>query len=397
MSFEILYRSSSVNSTDHFSNTLRPTASTHDAQMLLGPAYIGWLLAVFIFGILSCLFFSYVTGPLYHQDTCFIRVCVWLVWLTALVSAFLNAIENYTYGVSQSRDYNTLRYPILSDCLATVPQAMCALIVQLYLARRATSLVKSKLRKYALRGLLFTLILESWAFSVVQVVLSFHDRQGDTEALKPLTLNLASATWLWSNAIAEVSVTTVICLSLRSKLSKSDNQLTNVVLAKLIRLAIYSASITCFVAVGGAICATIAIDPQSPSVNLSIAFTSILPGLYGIVFIVTLMIREQLRSDLEGGPSAHPELMEQIHTNREGQLDSSNGVTFQPISPTPHIQDKSPHSSPVNFSPPWPKLESHSPSSGFLNLKAKFLGFCVTRPTTSLNIPRRFQRLGSLF
>lgn len=126
MSFEIL-------------DTLQPTASAHAAQMLLGPTILGSIIGIFTFGILSCLFFSYVTGPLYHQDACFIRVCVWLVWLTALVSAFLNAIENYSYGVSQSRDYSTLRYPILSDCLVTVPQAMCALIVQLYLARRATS------------------------------------------------------------------------------------------------------------------------------------------------------------------------------------------------------------------------------------------------------------------
>ncbi|KAH9810830.1 hypothetical protein DFH28DRAFT_1110702 [Melampsora americana] len=378
MSFEILYGSSSVDSTDLVGNTLQPTASAHAAQMLLGPAYLGWMLAILIFGVLSCLFFSYVTGPLY-------------------LSAFLNAIENYSYGILQSRDYSTLRYPILSDCLATIPQALCALIVQLYLARRATSLVKSKLRKYILQGLLFTLILESWTFSVIQVVLSFHDRQRDTHALKPLTLNLASAIWLWSNAIAEVSVTTVFCLSLHSKLSKSDNQLTNVVLAKLIRLAIYSASITCFVAVGGAICATIAINLQSPAVILSIGFTSILPGLYGIVFIVTLMIREQLRCDLEGGPSAHPELMEQINTNRGGLLDSSIGVTVQPVPSTTRLRNESAHSSPVNFSPPWPKIKSHSPFPGFLNLKAKFLGFCFTRPTTSFNITRRFQRLGSLF
>lgn len=124
-------------------NQLQPTASNHAAELLLGPCLVGWMIGIFTTGLLTCLFISYLIGPLYPQDSTWIRLSCWLVFLTTILSSLLNAMEAYWYAVHQARDFQTLRSFTIPDCLPIIPQAICGLIVQLYLSRRATSVSQS--------------------------------------------------------------------------------------------------------------------------------------------------------------------------------------------------------------------------------------------------------------
>lgn len=119
---------------------------------------------------------------------------------------------------------------------------------------------------------------------------------------------------------------------------------------------------------------------------------ALLPSLYGIDFFVTLMIREQLRSDLEGGPSSHPEAMSYTYGHSGSQSSFILACQTRPQTcPPPTTANGTDPSS------DWP-TQAPSPSPALLSFQSMILSSQAS--PTNLSPQKgalKSKRRGSLF
>lgn len=161
------------------------------------------------------------------------------------------------------------------------------------LTSRASSLFNSDWARWLYRGVIGFLILASvWACTLVTAIGFMYLNHTEEDAL-PLTFNIGVACWLWCAAAIDVSISAGLYWNLRSRASRTSNTATRSILSTLVRTAVFTASYTSIVSIGGALVSVMFHESALFTTDVQYAFHLPLSSLYALSLLVTLFSRQR--------------------------------------------------------------------------------------------------------
>ncbi|GAA96966.1 uncharacterized protein L969DRAFT_54295 [Mixia osmundae IAM 14324] len=277
----------SLNTTDPIGWDDDQIAPQLDANLTLGPEYIGWGLSLLLLGwILARTLDYFVVFP---KDRPLIKWIVGVVCALEVCNAALNFQALYSHGVSQDRSDSAISTTIVSDALASTFTQLIAFIVQSFYAERSYRMCGNNRLIPVIIGIF---MLGGLAGAIGVTYVEIRSIDGSLIMSYDLLL-IVTLIWLVSSVTADIMITATLCWGLKSvKKERGFNPSVDELVKNLIRLSFETAALTTLCAAAGTItyATTYAIS------NVSMAFTSILPSCYGITLLYTLHARSTLRA-----------------------------------------------------------------------------------------------------
>ncbi|KAF5317948.1 hypothetical protein D9619_012057 [Psilocybe cf. subviscida] len=281
-----------------------------DFVLMIGPRLIGHILHFTLFGVLSLQVYIYAIGL--PKDSLFNKICVTYVYLLATAQTGMMAQMAYRVfatGYGQPSYYNSIGPTWFSIPLVS---GLVTFAVQLFYARRLLLLSRSKV----VAGLIVALSTVQLAGAIATAVVFKQAGYFSTLFDTKFHLVLTAGIWNGGGALCDVLIvgaTTHYLLSLHSGQFKS----TQLVVNKLIRLAIETGMLTAIVAIMNFIFCLL---PSRPS--FSEATSEILAAVYANSMMLVLNTRiRAVPTDVE-----EPHVPAPKWINRHSILAQGNGA-----------------------------------------------------------------------
>ncbi|GAA5967886.1 hypothetical protein JCM11641_005799 [Rhodosporidiobolus odoratus] len=272
------------------------------ASSLRGPAMVGYMLQLLLFGVFLQQFTSYAASGELREHTRLNRVVLWVSLLLNTTYTGFAFAAGIIGGVSQHRTlddfYNghgwKAAMPLISAIISATSQA--------FLTMRAARLFTNRHLKIAFSSIMSTLIAMVllggsvvFADSVLYTLGATPQGAHDADLALPayllmspsclldlkIALNTGTAIWLWSSALADISISVALAYNLRQKITGFSEE-TDSLLRKLIYIGIKTASYTSLLSFLGAIAASIWSDGDLRYTDIDLAFWTPASALHGI-------------------------------------------------------------------------------------------------------------------
>ncbi|GAA5839175.1 hypothetical protein JCM11251_003696 [Rhodosporidiobolus azoricus] len=249
------------------------------ATALRAPAMVGYMLQLLLYGV----FLHYsMNGELQEHNKANRLMLLLSLVLNTVYTGFTFA-AGLNGGINQNRTieafYNGPDWWAALPLLSTVISACC----QSFLTMRAAGLFTNRHAKTTF--LIFMTIL------IATVII------GDLT----IPWNTGVAIWLWSSAVADISISVALAYNLRKRIAGFNEVLTDSILRKLIYIAVRTASYTSLISFAGAVTASIWSDSDLRYTEINIAFWTPASALHGIaLFTFSASGRRHITSHLNG-------------------------------------------------------------------------------------------------
>ncbi|GAA6007532.1 DUF6534 domain-containing protein [Rhodotorula paludigena] len=304
------------------------------AAKMIGPLAAGYAAELVFFGMYSMLFIQHcTTGQFSALRSRALKVTLVVLFvLQAALSAF-NFAEMYKSMVRQSRTIDWIAsgtpewnmIPLLGGLIAAISQAV--------LSQRAGAFIQCRRVRYAFYVWMSLLICLTLFGSLAATTIGFIWTSDGMDWRPDLNWNTAIAVWMWVSAVADVSISATFAVSLRRRRAGFSSN-TDSLLNRLAWYSVRTASYTAFVALGGAIAASIFRDSEVAYTNLACAFICPLPPLYGLGYFTTVVSSRQAIQNAfgssKGGDPTLPAHRQDVVKREKASSGSSAAVA------TPH-------------------------------------------------------------
>ncbi|KAM0745614.1 hypothetical protein T439DRAFT_177069 [Meredithblackwellia eburnea MCA 4105] len=280
--------------TAHLDSLFLAASEQHLATELILPPFIGWLLHLFLFGVVVTNATSYRVSELYKTEQRRNKSIFWVLMTLETVSAGVSFTQACIYGSSQRRDTNTLL--LGTRFLDAVPFALCgttALVVQFALAHRATKFFMSKPHfRIPFVGMVGFMSLSAFAASMLVTILYALYSLGSRTPLVTSNHegNMIIGIWAFLSAGCDLVITGTLCVVLRGEV-RGFNLRTDDIVLQVMRVGMETAATTSVAAVLAAILAVSVNANAVAPLNLFYPFMYPISSLYCLTFIVTLNAR----------------------------------------------------------------------------------------------------------
>ena len=132
-------------------------ASQELATAWLAPPFVGFIVHLFLAGLFFAGFFDYLSSRNYRTETPTNRALIWIVFGLCSVLTVVVGWQTMYHGVNQDRSLDSVYMTNLVDCFHSILTGLLGLIVQSFLAIRASRLFGQ--RKLAKRVFIISISL----------------------------------------------------------------------------------------------------------------------------------------------------------------------------------------------------------------------------------------------
>lgn len=267
---------------------LGPMAATQaQATAIVGPVAIGWVVELFLFGIVLTTCSAYMYSPLYARDSRPVKLLLITVMALEGAQSGMNAWNLVHYATTQARDAGSLFYLTRLDCYGTLLLGIEGALVHTFLAARASTLFKSARLKVLYNLTIASLTVVSLVGACTYLAFSLELRAGKLHDVLPL--NLAVGLWLWGTAAVTLTISAGLWHALSERapgISPNDAGI-----PRLWRIATEIGAPATIAAVLGAVL-SYALAPGSAEYSSSGAFFQPLCSFYALGLLSSLAHRK---------------------------------------------------------------------------------------------------------
>ncbi|ORY75622.1 hypothetical protein BCR35DRAFT_306110 [Leucosporidium creatinivorum] len=297
------------------------------ATALQAPLTAGWSAQIFIFGILTCLFYQYSQSSLYARDTKVTKAVFFSVFILNLLDTAVSINQTFYSSTWQKRDLNFFLAGTFIGNFQPMLTGLIGAIVQAFLVSRAAVIFKGQATKLVFIIVQTVIVLLGLCGALIVTGLSFryyYDTYEESGIV--ISFNQAVGMWLWCSCIVDVSVSSALFISLRKKMA-GFNATTDNVLSRMMTIAVATASYTAILSAVGAVLGVAFDEDNLWTTDVNYAFWTPMSGLYGLSLFTTLASRKSLQAILATGSAGQTESRERtgaggatsIHLNKLGQ------------------------------------------------------------------------------
>ncbi|SGY49451.1 BQ5605_C001g00781 [Microbotryum silenes-dioicae] len=273
----------------------RYVAEQFIATGIWGPFALGMLLDIYLGGFAMSLFLRYVQSAAWKADG-------WRLQLLLVASVVLSTVDigfsfwsTWFYTIRQSRTTADVEGQTVVDALSLVPVGLLmGPMIQVYLARRASSLFTNRFNKMAYFVFLGLSIGFSMAAGVLYTVLSFHCRATGRDAIGTFDFNKSLGAYCGATCVTDMTITIALVVQYRARMVGDPRSRTDSAMRSLIKLAIHSAMYTSTFALLGAVF-EFSFSVSDVRKSILYAFQCALGSMYLISLLVNLDSRSHLR------------------------------------------------------------------------------------------------------
>ncbi|GAA5987991.1 hypothetical protein JCM11641_005973 [Rhodosporidiobolus odoratus] len=270
------------------------------ATALRAPAMTGYMLQLFLYGVFLQQFTGYAMSGELQEHNKLNRVVLWLsLMLNTTYTGFAFA-AGMNGGINQDRTLEAFYNG--PDWWAAMPflSALISAFSQSFLTMRAAGLFQNRHLKLGFISLMTILISVVLLGGSIVFTDSILYTQGADDSDLTIAWNTGVAIWLWSSALADISISIALAYNLRKRIA-GFNEATDSILRKLITVAIKTASYTSLLSFIGAITATIWSDTDLRYTEVNIAFWTPASALHGIaLFTFSTGGRRHIAAHMKG-------------------------------------------------------------------------------------------------
>ncbi|TKA58334.1 hypothetical protein B0A53_00072 [Rhodotorula sp. CCFEE 5036] len=260
-----------------------------------GPAQIGNTIQIFLLGVFTTMFARYASAGELRRHGTLGQVALWSSLVLNWVYTGLCVYESYYAAVSQKRAVHDFLHGRPMRISLPVVGGSIGVLTQCFLSAHAGVLIPRKAWRivfYVWMGLLM-------ATQVVGYVSQFVGAIRDLRHLpdRPFTSQIGTtfSLWLWAAATADISISLVCAISLKSRLHGYTREVDSL-LHRLVIICFRTAAYTSLMAIVAAILATIYHANFTLHLYITFAFWLGLPALYGIaLFTFSTSSREAIK------------------------------------------------------------------------------------------------------
>ncbi|KDE07488.1 hypothetical protein MVLG_02163 [Microbotryum lychnidis-dioicae p1A1 Lamole] len=327
-------------------DVLQYVATQAVATGSLGPFVLGMLLDVYLGGFALSLFLRYVRSSAWRADGWRLRLLLLSAMALSLIDIGSNYWSTWHYMTSQERAADVLYSQTIVDAFSLVPVGLVGSMIQLYLARRASSLFTKRFARIAYMTFIGLCVAMNFVAVLLYTILSFLSRSKGTEAIGPFDFNKSMGTYCWATCTVDLTITVALINQYRARMVGDKRSRTDSVMRRLIKLAIHSAMYTSTFALIGAIL-DFSFAFSDTRRNSTLAFQIPLCSMY----LISLLVNLDSRADLRELFAATPTLGLPIHIGidsrdtKEGGLPSFVSGQPSPIMRRPPTSSHTSHDS----------------------------------------------------
>ncbi|GAA5979258.1 hypothetical protein JCM10908_002858 [Rhodotorula pacifica] len=267
------------------------------ATAILAPYIAGLLTNCVLIGAFLILFGRYVANGDLAKHGLAGRISIWTVFGLVICCLGVSYEEIIDTGISQKRSSEEVfNGPPQSNILPFLSGTTAA-VCQTFLAARAGSLMKNRVRRYAFLGFTCVLTLVGLAGSVLFSAAGFELSKYGTNFVD---YKVCQAIWLWASAAVDLLISLALACTLHGRIAHF-NEVTDSLLKRLIITSLQTAAYTSVISIIGAIISTaFAHSSDFRTASAGFAFWSPLPALHAISLYTTLSTRRTISDTLSG-------------------------------------------------------------------------------------------------
>ncbi|GAA5984556.1 hypothetical protein JCM10908_003397 [Rhodotorula pacifica] len=277
------------------------SAPQSDASWAMGPAQAGYLVQILLYGVFLALFLDcYMSGELSRTGPLG-RTALTLSLLLNTAYTGVCFYEAYISSVSQDRTWYFLSNADLPFNALPLLAGLSAVVTETALSYRAGKLLPYAWARLAFAVWMTLLIMTVLTGSILGCFVGVVYLHGGTT---PVHWTASVAIWLWSSAVADVSISLACAYSLKSRII-GFNRETDSLLRTLIFVVLRTAAYTAIISVAGAVVESIYKDHQLQSF-VGDALWLPTPALYGIALFTFSVSSRRLIDSRLGVVDLHP-------------------------------------------------------------------------------------------
>ncbi|KAJ3898066.1 hypothetical protein F5879DRAFT_995196 [Lentinula edodes] len=205
---------------------------------VFGSGLVGIVLAATLFGVYSSQVYSYYNN--YSKDKAWMKLLVALIWVILSLQYALNLHAIYTYLIDdfgQDAKLAVANWDWLSYAVLT---SVTSILVQLFFARRLFYLLRNKIAKWAVPGIISAFSLIGFIFGVFITQSSIHMKLFSSFTKITWGIDL----WLGANVTCDICITLCMCYALHT--SRTGIKSTDRLINKLMAYSVQTGAVTSF-------------------------------------------------------------------------------------------------------------------------------------------------------